>query len=79
MAATLDLEMFTSEIGNYQFLYDKSTKNYRNLEMKRTVWEMIGKKFGMSGELNKFIIFHNCRVSLYCVSTSTFNEIFYRS
>ncbi len=79
MAARWDLEMFTSEIENYPFLFDKSTKNYRNLDMKKTVWEMIGKKFGMSGELNKFIVFHNCRVPLYCVSASTFNEIFYRS
>ena len=53
-----DMECFMMEDGSYNFLYDKTMKEYKNTEMMKAVWELIGKKFAMSGELNKFIFIH---------------------
>ena len=44
------------KIDSYNFLYDKTSKECKNSEMMKTVSELIGKKFEMSGDLNKFIL-----------------------
>ena len=66
MASRVDIERFIMEVASYHFLYDKTSKEYRDTEMKKAVWELIGKKFGMSGASNRFILsvtllYHTCR------------------
>ena len=51
-----NMERFIVEVAFYNFLYDKTSKENKNTEMKKLVWELIGKKFGMSDELKKFIL-----------------------
>ena len=56
MASQGDTECFVMEVASYNFLHDKTLKEYKNTEMKKVVWELIGEKFGMSGKQNKFIL-----------------------
>ena len=44
------------EVALYNFLYDKISKECKNTEMKKAMWELVGKMFGISGKLNKFIL-----------------------
>ena len=47
MASRGDMEYFDMKGASYNFLYDKTSKEYKNFEMKNAIWELKGKKIGM--------------------------------
>lgn len=45
-------------VKQYPVLYDKSEDNYKQVTVKKNVWETIGKKFNITGDDAKVIFFN---------------------
>ena len=44
------------KVVSHNFVSDKTSKEYKNTEAKKAVWELIRKRFGRSGKLKKIIL-----------------------
>lgn len=44
-------DLFMEVVRDHPCLYDKFAQGYRNTEVKARVWELIGKRFGFSGQV----------------------------
>ena len=49
MASRGDMKCFEMEVTSYKFLNDKISKEYKNNEKKKAIWELKESKFEMSG------------------------------
>lgn len=45
-----DLEEFFETVRKYRCLYDKSSPEFKDSVLKRTIWTAIGVKFNLTGE-----------------------------
>ncbi|XP_054723542.1 uncharacterized protein LOC129233558 [Uloborus diversus] len=45
----INLEVFLEEVRKYPCLFDKKRKDYKDSQLKKSLWHVIGSKFNLSG------------------------------
>ena len=58
--------MFLEDFRRHAFLYDKKEALYKNTNVKKNIWRVIGKKHVMSGIAIDVYVFYNMQDPYSC-------------